>query len=65
MLVPADLFILPTHASALACDSLALKILVRPGLENVPNDCHTGRALLREGICLALPSLLLRICLFL
>lgn len=58
MLLPTDLTVLPTRASALACDILALKILLKPGAENVAGDCQTGCALLRENVCLALPSLL-------
>lgn len=60
MLVPTNLTILRSHASALACGVLALKILVKPGAEDDPGDCQTGCALLREDACLALPSLLPR-----
>lgn len=56
MLVPTDLTLLPTRASALAWDVFALKVLVEPGAEDVPGDCQTVCVSLAEDVCLVLPS---------
>lgn len=56
MLVPTDLILLPTRASALAWDVFALKVLVEPGAVDVPGDCQTVCVLLVEDVCLELLS---------